>query len=173
MSNSNKTTIYGKHSIPKDDCRIDLGHACSPETHKKPNKLKILRVSGSGQRLHVFNSIHPRPLQFQYPSSGRENQFARDKEYSVSYGLSHLLYLFLVQCLFLKKVHQIIGKHQDLKPGIVPSIIMRDHLIQPKAVYSLFDEVFTTCPLIIISPNIRCFFITAGSWESCSPLSSA
>jgi hypothetical protein len=59
----------------------------------------------------------------------------------------------LIQNFFIKEVHQIVGKHQKLKPSIVATAVVRDYLVQPKTVYPFLDKVFTTGLFITISPN--------------------
>ena len=148
MSIFNKITTYRKRYTLVNGTRIDRGHTGLPKTYKIPNMLTTLSFREPSRSLLVFVSIRPRSFQFQNPLPGGGYQSAWNKEYSISYSLGHVLYLLLIQSLFLKKVHQIIGQHQKLKPDIVPSIAVRDYLIQSKAVYAFFDEVFTAGSLV-------------------------
>jgi hypothetical protein len=76
----------------------------------------------------------------------------------------------LIQHFFLEEIHEIVGEHQELKPSVVPSVAVRNHLIQAKAIYPLFDEVLATGPFVIIPPDmgrfffamVGCFFLTGA-----------
>jgi len=48
--------------------------------------------------------------------------------------------------LFLEKVHKIIGRHQELKEGIVAGVLVRNYLVQPKTIYPFFDKILSTGP---------------------------
>lgn len=114
------------------------------------------------QRLLIIVAIKLGLFQLEYVLSSSRYQPAWDEEEPVPYNLDRVLCFLLVQHLFLKEIHKVISKHQDLKPGIVSSIAVRDHLIQAKAVDPLFDEIFTAGPFVIIPPDIRSFFFTVG-----------
>jgi hypothetical protein len=122
----------------------------------------VLRLAEPYHRLLIFFSIDPCLFQLEHIVSGFSYQSARDKEDSVSYDLDGILYFLLVQYLFLEEVHKIVGEHQELKPGIVAGVAVRDHLIQSKAIYPFFDEVFTTGPFVVIPPDIHRLFFTVG-----------
>ena len=122
----------------------------------------VLRSSEPCQSLFVFFSVKPSLFQFEYILSGCRYQSARDEKESVPDGLDRILYVLLAQHFFLKEVHKIVSKHQKFKPGIVAGITMGNHLIQTKTIDALFDEVFTTGPLIVKSPDLLGFFIAIG-----------
>ena len=84
------------------------------------------------QRLLILFAIKPCFLQFEYMSSPSGYQSARDEEKPVPYNLDGVFYFLLFQYLSLKEIHKVVGKHQELKLGIVPGIAMRDNLIQTK-----------------------------------------
>lgn len=68
----------------------------------------------------------PGSFQFEHPSLRGSYESARDQEQSVPYGLNRLLYLSLMQHIFLKEVHEVVGEHQKLEPATVFSIGVRD-----------------------------------------------
>jgi hypothetical protein len=122
----------------------------------------LLKSSEPCQSLLVFFSVKPGFFQFEHILSGCRYQSARDEEEPVPDGLDRILYLLLAQHFFLKEVHKIVGEHQKLKPSIVSGITMGNHLVQAKTVDALFDEVFTTGPLIVKLPDLLGFFIAIG-----------
>lgn len=121
-----------------------------------------LRLTESCQRRLIFFPIKPSLFQLEHTTSGCGNQFAGDHEDSVSNGLDRILCLLLIQHLFFKEIHEIVGEHQEFEPGIVSGVAVGDHLIQAKTINPFFDEVFATGPFVIIPPDLRWFFIAVG-----------
>jgi hypothetical protein len=122
----------------------------------------LVKSSDPRQSLLVFFSVKPGPFQFEHMLSGSQYQSAGNEKELVPDVLNRILYLLLVQHFFFKDVHKVVGEHQKLKPGIVPSITMGNHLIQSKTIDALFDEVFTTGPLIVKSPDLIGFLVAIG-----------
>lgn len=125
----------------------------SPLTSLNPLSLIIPLASGNPCKgILILTSIKPCPLKSQNPLPSLIYQSPRYKKEPLPYTLYHILYLILTQYFFFKEVHKVIGKHQKLKPCRVTSIAVGYHLIQSKAIYSLFYKILYICPLIVKSP---------------------
>ena len=108
----------------------------------------------SGERFLKLLPVIPALLQLQDPFSPCPNQTPRDQENHLPNRLHHGLDFLPVQNLFLKKIHQIVPQHQQLKIGVIPPIRMRDDLIQTQSINPLFDKILTTGPLIVKMPDL-------------------
>jgi hypothetical protein len=113
-----------------------------------------LRLADFCKRLLILFAVGPGIGQAQEPFPGCGDQFSRDKEKLCPDRLNRVLFCFLIQCLFLEKVHQIVAEHQQLKPSAVTGPAVGDHLIQAETVHSLFDKVLTASPLIVKPPDL-------------------
>lgn len=86
------------------------------------------------QRLLILLLISPVICQLKNPTSVGKDHFVRDEKQSVPYCLDHVLYILLIQYVFLKEIHEAIGVHQRLKPSAVSSVTFKDNLIQTKTI---------------------------------------
>lgn len=162
MSFHNQATIY-RLVLPEIFAGLPgFGQSCALSAYRHLLMRAVLILAEPRQCLLIFFPIDPGLLQFHNALSGSRYQPARDKEEPVSYDLNRVLYLLLIQHLFFKEVHEIVGQHQEFKPGIVAGVAVRDHLIQTKTVYAFFDEVLAAGPFVIIPPDLPSLFFTVG-----------
>lgn len=63
-------------------------------------------------------------------------QSAWDEKEPIPYNLDRFLNYLLLQYLFFKEIHKVLCEHQKFKPGIIPSVVVRDYHIQTKVVYA-------------------------------------
>jgi len=122
--------------------------------------LRLLFQSGKGQ--FVFFPVTPTSLQFKDILPCRVYELARYKKKLPSYTFPKALLVPLQNHLLLKPVHQIVSKHHQLKPAVVPSPTVGYYIVQTKGVDSLFDKVLTVCPLVIKSPYLDAALGTVG-----------
>lgn len=114
--------------------------------------LRDLFQSGKGQ--FVFFPVTPASLQFKDIPSCRAYELARYKKKLPSYTFPKAFLVPLRNHLLLEPVHQVVSKHHQLKPAVVPSPTVGYYIVQTKRINSLFDEVLTVCPLVVKSPYL-------------------
>ena len=114
----------------------------------------------SSKCLLIFVSVSPSGLQLEHPLSGRVNQLSWYQKKPIPNGGNHGLGLGLIQYFLFEKIHEIVSKHQQLKPcltgrqaGTVSRIAVRNHLVQTKTVNTFLDEVLTAGPLVVETPD--------------------
>ena len=119
------------------------------------NSLELLRVllqPGKGQ--FIFLPVTPASLQLKDILPCRVYELARDKKKLPSYTFTKGLLAPLQKHLFPEPVHQVVSKHHQLKPAVVPNPTVGYYIVQAKGVDPFFDEVLTVCPLVVKPPYL-------------------
>lgn len=96
----------------------------------------------------VFLPVTPALLQFKDILPCSIYKSAMDKKKLPSDTFPKGLLIPMQDYLFLEPVHNVVSKHHQLKPTVVPSPTLGYYIVKAKGVNPLFDKVLTKSPYL-------------------------